>query len=126
VVYWWWLVFRGVIPGLRLALRRRFNDVLPLLVMLIGFGLLYSVTFVNVGMIYRQRAQLMSWLLTFAAVGLEQRHLRHLAWHAARRQQSQPDNLSGIVRPASSGVPEPGLRASDPTTPKSSGLSSHG
>jgi hypothetical protein len=126
VVYWWCLVFRGLIPGLRFALRRRFNDVLPLLVMLIGFGLLYSVTFVNVGLIYRQRAQLMAWLLTFAAVGLEQRHLHQLARLAARRQQSQSDELPGVIRHASSGGPGPGLPASDPTTPSPSGLAGHG
>jgi hypothetical protein len=87
MVYWWWLVFAGVIPGFGFALRRRFNDILPLLAMLIGFGLLYSVTFMNVGLIYRQRAQLMPWLLTFAAVGLEQRQQRRRAQFAARQQK---------------------------------------
>jgi hypothetical protein len=88
MVYWWWLVLAGVLPGLRFSLRHRLNDVLPLLAMLIGFGLLYSVTFSNVGLIYRQRAQLLPWLLTFAAVGIEQRRQRRLARLAARRPQS--------------------------------------
>ena len=72
-IYWWWLVLVAVIPGLRYSLRHRFNDILPLLVMLVGFGLVYSLTFSNVGLIYRQRAQLLPWLLIFAAVKLELR-----------------------------------------------------
>jgi hypothetical protein len=120
MVYWWWLVFAGVLPGLRFSLRHRLNDVLPLLAILIGFGLLYSVTFSNVGLIYRQRAQLMPWLLTFAAVGLEQRRQRRLARLAARRPQS------GDLSPIPSLEPPGGLsrhpQDSGPTLP---GFSEH-
>jgi hypothetical protein len=76
MLYWWWLVLVGVIPGLWDAVRHRFNDVLPLLVMLVGFGVIYSLTFSNVGLIYRQRAQFLPWLLVFAAVSLERRRYR--------------------------------------------------
>jgi hypothetical protein len=84
--YWWWLVFAAVIPGLRYSLRHHFNDILPLLVMLIGFGLVYSLTFSNVGLIYRQRAQFLPWLLIFAAVNLEHRRQRRLERLAQRRR----------------------------------------
>jgi hypothetical protein len=120
MVYWWWLVLAGVIPGLRFSLRRRFNDIVPLLTMLIGFGLLYSVTFSNVGLIYRQRAQLMPWLLTFAAVGLEQRRQRRLARLAARRPQS------GDLSPIPSLEPPGGLsRHSQDSGPTLPGFSEH-
>jgi hypothetical protein len=76
LIYWWWLVFAGLIPGIVYCVRHRLADVLSLLVFVGGFGLLYSMMFGNVGLIFRQRAQLLPWLLIFAAVGLQQRALR--------------------------------------------------
>jgi hypothetical protein len=73
ILFWWWLFFAGVLPGLRHAVRHRLMDIAPLLVLLLGFGLLYALMFGNVGLIFRQRAQLLPWLLIFAAVGLERR-----------------------------------------------------
>jgi type III secretory pathway component EscS len=76
---WYFLFFWGVLPGLWYAARNRFNDIQPLLVLICGLGLLYSLLFGNIGLVYRQRAQLLPWLFIFAAVGLEQRTLRRLA-----------------------------------------------
>ena len=73
---WYFLFFWGVLPGLWYAARNRLNDIQPLLVFICGLGLLYSLMFGNVGLVYRQRAQLLPWLFIFAAVGLEQRTLR--------------------------------------------------
>lgn len=78
LVYWWWLVFSGLIPGVIYSVRNRLADVRAMLLMLIGFGLLYSLTFGNVGLVFRQRAQLLPWMFILAAVGLEQRALRRL------------------------------------------------
>jgi hypothetical protein len=78
LVYWWWLVFNGLIPGVIYSVRHRLSDVRAMLLMLIGFGLLYSLTFGNVGLVFRQRAQLLPWMFILAAVGLEQRTLRRL------------------------------------------------
>jgi hypothetical protein len=72
---WWWLVVVGLIPGLWYTVRKRFFDVQPLLFFVIGLGLLYSVTFGNIGLAYRQRAQLLPWLVIIAMVGLERREL---------------------------------------------------
>jgi hypothetical protein len=94
-VYWWWLVFMGVIPGLRYALRNHFKDILPLLVILIGFGLVYSLTFSNVGLIYRQRAQFLPWLLIFAAVNLELR--RQYRFARLARGRGRPARRSVIA-----------------------------
>lgn len=73
---WWWLFFVGVVPGFWYLIRNRFGEIQPLLYFIFGLGLLYSLMFGNVGLIYRQRAQLMPWLLIFAAVGLQQRLLK--------------------------------------------------
>lgn len=70
---WWYFFFFGVIRGLRVALREHFSQVQPLVFYLIGLVFLYSLTFGNVGLAYRQRAQLLPWLLIFAAVGFENR-----------------------------------------------------
>jgi hypothetical protein len=99
---WWWLFFVGIVPGFRIALRSRFAEIQPILFFLLGLGTLYSITFSNVGLVYRYRAQLMPWLLIFAMVGLEQR--RVTAW--ARRH---PQTLARVpVRrsaAAAGGVP---------------------
>ncbi|HKQ06580.1 MAG TPA: glycosyltransferase family 39 protein [Blastocatellia bacterium] len=79
LLIWWWLFFVGVVPGIRYAVKKRFGDVLPLLFFLLGLGLLYSMMFGNIGLVFRQRAQLLPWLFIFAAVGLEQRMLRRKA-----------------------------------------------
>jgi hypothetical protein len=76
---WWWLFFCGVVPGTAYVLRKRLYDCLPLFVFLLAFGVLYSLTFGNVGMIFRQRAQLLPWLLVLGMVGLELRRQRREA-----------------------------------------------
>lgn len=83
LLYWWWLVFVGVIPGAIHCFRKRLPDILSTVVFIGGFGLLYSMMFGNVGLIFRQRAQLLPWLLIFAAVGLELRAQRREATRAA-------------------------------------------
>src|SRR5215831_1453 len=90
LIVWWWVFFVGVLPGMWHAIRTRFNEIQPLLFFLIGLGVLYSLMFGNVGLAYRQRAQLLPWLLIFAMVGLEQRSLRRLA-----KKQPRP-----VARPA--------------------------
>jgi hypothetical protein len=85
LVVWWWLFFAGVVPGAWYLVRNRFNDIVPLLLFTGGLGLLYSTMFGNVGLIYRQRAQLLPWLLMFAFVGLERRYKIAERLAAARR-----------------------------------------
>jgi hypothetical protein len=79
LIVWWWVFFVGVLPGIWHAIRTRFYEIQPLLFFLLGLGVLYSLMFGNVGLAYRQRAQLLPWLLIFAVVGLEQRMLRRSA-----------------------------------------------
>jgi hypothetical protein len=81
---WWWLFFVGVIPGVWYAIRHRLSDILPLFFFVLGIGFLCSLAFGNVGLAYRQRAQLLPWLLILGMAGLEQRMLRKLATRKAR------------------------------------------
>jgi len=78
LLVWWWLVFVGLIPGMWYVCRTRFNEIQPMLFFILGLGLLYSMMFGNVGLIFRQRAQLLPLLLIIAVVGLEQRAIRKL------------------------------------------------
>jgi hypothetical protein len=89
---WYFLFFWGVVPGLWYAVRNRFGDIQPLLVFLCGLGLLYSLLFGNIGLVYRQRAQLLPWLFILAAVGLEQRTLQRL-------QTRHADPTALLVKP---------------------------
>jgi len=73
LVVWWWLVLMGLLPGLWHVCKTRFAEVQPMLFFILGLGLLYSMMFGNVGLVFRQRAQLLPWLLVIAIVGLEQR-----------------------------------------------------
>src|SRR5262249_48017990 len=75
---WWWLVFMGLIPGLWHVCKTRLADAQPMLFFVLGLGLLYSMMFGNVGLIFRQRAQLLPWLLIIAIAGLERRAIRKL------------------------------------------------
>lgn len=88
LLVWWWLFFFGVLPGVWLAVRRRFGELQALLIFSGGLGLLYSLLFGNIGLAVRQRAQLLPLLLIFAMVGLEHRRLK-----AKERAAAQPEIL---------------------------------
>jgi 4-amino-4-deoxy-L-arabinose transferase-like glycosyltransferase len=81
---WWWLFFFGLIPGLWHVCKTRLADAQPMLFFVLGLGLLYSMMFGNVGLIFRQRAQLLPWLLIIAIAGLEQRAIRRLLRRGVR------------------------------------------
>ncbi len=85
LLVWWWLFFFGVVPGVWLAVRRRFGELQALFIFSGGLGLLYSLLFGNIGLAVRQRAQLLPLLLIFAMVGLEWRLQK-----AKQRQAAQP------------------------------------
>jgi 4-amino-4-deoxy-L-arabinose transferase-like glycosyltransferase len=78
LVVWWWLVFIGLIPGFWHVCKTRLADAQPMLFFILGLGLLYSMMFGNIGLIFRQRAQLLPWLLIIAVAGLEQRAIRKI------------------------------------------------
>jgi hypothetical protein len=100
LIVWWWLFFVGVVPGMWFAIRNRFGDVQPLLFFLFGLGILYSMMFGNVGLAYRQRAQLLPWLLIFAMVGLEQRALKKAQRRESKQKEISAAEPKSLPRPA--------------------------
>jgi hypothetical protein len=100
LLIWWRIFFIGVLPGTRYLLRHRLADVSPILLVLLGFGLLYSMMFGNVGLVFRQRAQLLPWLLIFGAVGIEQRYLRLRAARDRLSRVRAARAHSGAVSPS--------------------------
>jgi len=78
VAIWWWLMLAGALPGLVWSVRRRLFETIPLLLFLAAMGILYGITFSNVGLAYRYRATLMPSLLVFAMLGFEQRRLKRV------------------------------------------------
>ena len=75
-IIWWLLVFGGVFPGLRYAIRLRRGDLLPFFVFFGVLGACYSLMLGNIGLAYRQRAQFLPFLLVIAVVGLAERFRR--------------------------------------------------
>lgn len=86
LIVWWWLFFFGMLPGAWYAIKNKFHLMQPFLFFVVGMGLLYSMMFGNVGLIVRQRAQLMPWFLIIAMVGLEQRAIKKLLKRNANHQ----------------------------------------
>ncbi len=83
MIVWWILVARGLFKGLVRCLRRQPGDVLAMLLFMILLGSVYSLMFGNIGIIYRQRAQLLPYLLMIIMVGFEARRATRLNLSAA-------------------------------------------
>lgn len=102
LLYWWWLFFFGVLPGLKYLVSKRLGDIAPVLFFVLGLGLLYSMMFGNVGLVFRQRAQLLPWMFMFASVGLELRLARFAPPSWARPAPAVPPPIRP-TRPAALG-----------------------
>ncbi|MGH7821713.1 MAG: hypothetical protein ACREQ9_18275, partial [Candidatus Binatia bacterium] len=88
ILAWWWMVFAGLYAGLKYAIGRRLADTRVILLFIGGMVLIQSLTFYNVGLAYRQRSQIIPWVVMLALVGFE-RKLRAKetsrdVWHARR------------------------------------------
>jgi hypothetical protein len=86
LIGWWWFFFWGVVPGLK-RIKSEFSNLLPLLLMLGMMAALYSVLFGNVGLAYRQRAQLLPWLFVIGMRGLEFKKQQKVQQQHATRLQ---------------------------------------
>jgi hypothetical protein len=73
VLLWYALVFIFIVPGIRYAWQHHKNLLVSVAAFILPLLLLYSMIFGNVGLAYRQRAQLMPFLLLLAAAGYEKR-----------------------------------------------------
>src|SRR5262249_21153554 len=70
LLLWWWLLAQGVLPGLWSSIRYRFYQIQPMLLFIVPLSLMYGIMFTNIGLVFRQRAQLLPFYLVFAGVGL--------------------------------------------------------
>ena len=86
LIGWWLFFFWGVVPGLK-RIKSEFSNLLPLLLMLGMMAALYSVLFGNVGLAYRQRAQLLPWLFVIGMRGLEFKKQQKVQQQRATRLQ---------------------------------------
>jgi 4-amino-4-deoxy-L-arabinose transferase-like glycosyltransferase len=80
VLLWWGVFFALIIPGAVAAWRRQRALLIAVAIYVLPLVMIYSVAFGNVGLAYRQRAQLIPLLLILAAGGYD-------AW--ARRRAAQ-------------------------------------
>lgn len=69
MLVWYWLIPR-VIRGIRVAFRRSPSETLTLLSLVVCLAIPYSIVSANMGTAYRHRAQVLVFLLIFAAAGL--------------------------------------------------------
>jgi hypothetical protein len=93
VLLWWGLVVMFIVPGISYMRRQHAAALLSIGAIVLPLILFYSMIFGNVGLAYRQRAQLMSFLLIIAAAGYDQRRLRarHASWQEILKTQSPPE-----------------------------------
>ena len=92
VAIWWFLVFVYIIPGIRSAWREQPALAVTLTTYLVPLILLYSLVFGNIGLAYRQRAQLMPFFLIFAAAGYDERERRK------RKEKNKPEAAEIIAK----------------------------
>lgn len=109
VLLWWTLVLVFILPGIRYTWKRHEGLMVGLVAYLMPLILLYSLVFGNIGLAYRQRAQLMPFLLVFAAAGYDARRRQQRAGKdlpdrddilAQLRQTLQPQNTNGLPSPS--------------------------
>lgn len=77
VLLWWGLLIFLIAPGAVYAWKNRPALLISLLAFVLPLILLYSLIFGNVGLAYRQRAQLMPFFLVCAAAGSEARRQKN-------------------------------------------------
>jgi 4-amino-4-deoxy-L-arabinose transferase-like glycosyltransferase len=91
MLVWWSMVLGGLIRGLARTIRRQPSDALPMLLFMIALGSVYSLMFGNIGIVYRQRAQLLPYLFMLSMVGFEASRARR------HRISSDDQNLASLA-----------------------------
>jgi hypothetical protein len=72
----WWLLVPATLSGLRFVMRRRFNQMSPLLMFTASLACAYALMHGNIGSAFRQRAQIFVFLFIFASLGWYQSKCR--------------------------------------------------
>lgn len=104
VLLWWGLVFAFILPGIGYAWRRQPAMLMSIAAFVLPLVVFYSMIFGNVGLVYRQRAQLMPFLLILAAAGHEARRRRAPAGLDALSAQQRSYALRELSAAAASGA----------------------
>ena len=86
----WYALMPAFIRGVRYAIRRRFKDVLPVLVFTLSLTLAYVLMQGNIGTAYRQRTQVSMFFFIFMGMGLVEK----------QRQRPGRKGASGILTPS--------------------------
>ena len=120
VAIWWFLVFAYIVPGVRYAWSKYPGLSIAIISYLAPLILVYSFSFGNIGLAYRQRAQLMPFFLFFAAAGYDARRKKK---ENPSGKPSVDDILERLRQAARSApqlpapqVPEPAMRAERPAS----------
>ncbi len=71
MIVWWLLVLGGLVRGVAHGVRHKPGAILPIMLFIIILGTVYSMMFGNIGIIYRQRAQLLPYLFMLTMFGFE-------------------------------------------------------
>ncbi len=102
VLLWWWLVFKFILPGIRYGWSRYQAMTISLAAFILPLFLFYAFIFGNVGLAYRQRAQLMPFMLVFAAAGYEMRERkerqRERSWEEERARRTRQKSWQCCAR----------------------------
>lgn len=99
VLLWWWLVFKFILPGIRYGWWRYQALTISLAAFILPLFLFYAFIFGNVGLAYRQRAQLMPFMLVFAAAGYEMRERKQRSSEYEKEgDEERARNIGSAVR----------------------------
>lgn len=73
VLLWWYLVLCFMVPGIKYAWRKHPQFLISIVAFAVPLLMFYGMMFANIGLAYRQRAQMMPFFLLAAAAGYEKR-----------------------------------------------------
>lgn len=94
MIVWWLLVLGGLVRGVAHGVRHKPGAILPIMLFIIILGTVYSMMFGNIGIIYRQRAQLLPYLFMLTMFGFE-------TARATRSAPSYAEELFEMIGPPS-------------------------
>jgi hypothetical protein len=107
VLLWWYLVFVFIVPGMRYAWQRRPALLVSTLAFTLPLIMFYGMMFGNIGLAYRQRAQLMPFLLVLVAAGYERRQRESRSSETRKTRfkalEGHLENLETLLKPPKAG-----------------------
>jgi hypothetical protein len=105
VLLWWYLVLWFMIPGLKHAWRTRPQFLVSVMAFALPLLMFYGMMFANIGLAYRQRAQMMPFFLLIAAAGYEKRRQEKESRGEIRKSGRYNRGYADLTLPKSLRVP---------------------